>query len=396
MHEAITDYFVHSNLASINAKQKRTHMKKLAKGIGFITIALLILIQAGCGSDKSSSQTGNPNNSNPSTNTSTTPNNLAQQINQYLELHQSDASAGISILVLKNGEEIYSTNKGMANLKSGTPISRQTGFRLASVSKTFTAIAIMQLVEKGELKLSDSILDYLPELSPTWKTITIDHLLTHQSGIYDIFNDFWNPSITNNLTMDGLMHYLIKNPDLEFSPGSKGDYSNTGYMLLAKIIERKTGFRFSEYMALNIFEPAKMKGSYINDENQAIKPGDAINHANTYTYYGITTYVKGSMAQVSSTEDFFNFFDALRKGKLISEQTLNTMTRKHSTLKYGDYGYGFQVAHNYYGHTGEWDGFETELVVDTGRHLEWIILTNSGKSGRNHINAINTLIRSAH
>lgn len=139
-----------------------------------------------------------------------------------------------------------------------------------------------------------------------------------------------------------------------------------------------------------------MKGSYINDEDQAIKSGDAINYATTYTYYGITTYLKGSMAQVSSAEDFSNFFDALRKGKLISDQTLNTMTRKHSTLRYGDYGYGFQVDHNYYGHTGEWDGFETELVIDTGRHLEWVILTNSGTPGRNHINAINALIRSAY
>jgi len=216
-------------------------MKKLAKGIGFITIAFLILIQISCGSDKSSSKTEdlNNNDNNLTTSAPTTPSNLAQHINQYLELHQSDTSAGISILLLRNGEEIYSANKGMANLKSSTPISRQTGFRLASVSKPFTAIAIMQLIEKGELKLSDSVLDYLPELSPTWKGITIEHLLTHQSGIYDIFNDFWNTSITNNLTMDGLMRYLIKNPSLEFSPGSKGDYSNTGLCYWPKLLNAK-------------------------------------------------------------------------------------------------------------------------------------------------------------
>lgn len=370
-------------------------MKFFAWCVNLIAVALSIFILMGCGGNQSNNENERPINSS-TTSAATEPSTLPEKIDQYLESNQSDNAAGISILVLQDGEEIYSASKGMANINSRTSISRETGFRLASVSKPFTAIAIMQLVEKGELKLSDSVLDYIPELSPTWKAITIDYLLSHQSGIYDIFNDFWSPSITNNLTMNGLIDYLSNNPTLEFTPGSKGDYSNTGYMLLAIIIERKTSLRFSEYMARNIFEPANMKDSYINDEYQEIKPGDAINYADRYAYYGITTYLTGSMAQVSSTDDFSHFFDALYKGKLVSDQTLNIITSKHSWLGFVSYGYGFIVDENFYGHSGQWDGFETELAIDTGRRIEWVILTNSGALGRNHINAIHALIRNAY
>ncbi len=376
-------------------------MKFLTTSTSLIALVLSIVMLTSCGSDESNKESSVTNNSNSVTSSSTistpaVPSTLPQQINQYLNAHQNDNSPGISILVLKDGEEIYRASKGMANFNSGTTISHKTGFRLASVSKPFTAIAIMQLIEKGELTLSDSVLDYIPELSPTWKAITIDNLLSHQSGINDIFNDSWNSSIINNLTMDGLIAYLSNHPALEFPPGTKGDYSNTGYMLLATIIERKTGLRFSEYMARYVFEPANMNGSYINDEYQDIKHGDAINYADRYTYYGVTTYLKGSMAQVSSTDDFSHFFDALRKGKLVSNQTLSTMTSKHSWLGFVNYGYGFIVTDNSYSHSGQWDGFETELVIDKRRHLEWVILTNSGSAGRNHINAINALIRSAY
>lgn len=102
------------------------------------------------------------------------------------------------------------------------------------------------------------------------------------------------------------------------------------------------------------------------------------------------------MAQVSSTDDFSHFFGVLRKGKLVSEKTLSTMTSKHSWLGSVNYGYGLIVSENSYGHNGQWDGFETELVIDKERHLEWVILTNSDSVGRSYINEINALIRRAY
>ncbi|GGY76925.1 hypothetical protein GCM10011613_21800 [Cellvibrio zantedeschiae] len=277
----------------------------------------------------------------------------------------------------------------MADIPSGVAIASNTGFRLASVSKPFTAIAIMQLVERGELKLSDSVLDYIPELSPSWKKINIEHLLTHSSGIFDIFNDEWRPSFLNGLTQRSLIKYLSNHSDLEFEPGTRYDYSNTGYILLASIIERKTGLGFPEYMQQNIFGPANMQGSYINDESQAIKYGDALNYARLRTYYGIVTYLKGSMAQVSSRDDFFHFFNAMRENKLVSAETLQKMW---SPSAVGNYGYGFYMTRNHAVHSGLWDGFQTDLSITKSQDVAYIILTNSGSVGGAHITAIKSII----
>lgn len=319
---------------------------------------------------------------------------LSKKIDDYLLAHQAADLAGVSVLVEKNGQVVYSGGRGMADIESGVSITSTTGFRLASVSKPFTAIAVMQLVERGDLKVSDSLLDYIPELPSSWRKITIQQLLSHRSGIPDIINDGWHPDILNGLTHARLISYLIKNPRLEFEPGTQFDYSNTGYMLLATLIERKTGLSFPEYMQSNIFGPANMKGSYINDENQPIKYGDALNYARFRTYYGLVTYLKGSMAQVSSRDDFLNFFLAMRENKLISAQTLAEMSVARSFYpgnKVG-YGYGFGVSNDYISHQGEWDGFETEMAIKKAQDIAFVILTNSGSVGRGHANAIRAII----
>ncbi|RYG14648.1 MAG: class A beta-lactamase-related serine hydrolase, partial [Chitinophagaceae bacterium] len=344
-------------------------MKVYLTKITPIFVAILFSSLIGCGGKGSSDKNNHEDQSVNISGSST----LTQQLDKYLQENQKDNDAGVSILVLKNGEATYAS-RGMANIDSHTSISKKTGFRLASVSKPFTAVAIMQLVEKGELQLSDSILKYIPELSPTWSDITIEHLLTHRSGIHDIINDFWNPTLLNGLTNTSLIPYLRQNPTLEFTQGTKGDYSNTGYMLLAVIIERKTGLTFPNYMTLHIFGPANMHGSYIVDENQPIKAGDAINYASKNTYYGINTFLKGSMAQVSSAEDFFNFLAALQNGTLISLDTLKNMIRNHSKIISNyNYGYGFVVSDDAYGHSGEWDGFETELIVNYKTNIQLIV-----------------------
>lgn len=363
-----------------------------------IGLAIVCSFEFGCGGGNESaaqntSIPGSSLTSVPTSSSSAETLALAQKIDAYLEANQRADLPGISILVVKNGKVAYNGSKGMADIATGTSISTQTGFLLASVSKPFTAIAIMQLVEKGQLNLSDSLLDYIPELPSSWRKITIEHLLTHRSGIYDIINDGWKPLVLNGMTNNGLLTYLIQHPALEFEPGTAGDYSNTGYALLATVIERRTGLTFTNYMALNVFGPANMKGSYIADENQEIKNGDAINYARLNTYYGITNYFKGSSGQVTSTDDFFNFFEALRTEKLISAATLAAISRSRGTLRGGGaYGYGFGISGDYIAHDGQWDGFETEVVISSRAGIEWAMLTNSGNVGRSHIEAINRII----
>ncbi len=286
----------------------------------------------------------------------------------------------------------------MANTISGVAITGSTGFRLASVSKPFTAIAIMQLVERGQLNIRDSIVDIIPELPGSWRRINIEHLLTHSSGIYDIINDGWKPNVINGLDHNGLIKYLINNPALEFEPGTSLDYSNTGFMLLATVVERKTGLSFSDYMQRNIFVPANMTGSYICDENQAIKYGDALNYARLTTFYGINTYLKGSAAQVTSRDDFFNFFAALRANTLISAETYAEMTRTHQVVGgvWSTSGYGFGLSDNYATHLGLWDSFGTEMAIDKGPGFEFALLTNNGRAGKVHLDAIRNFIVSSY
>jgi len=326
------------------------------------------------------------------TNSSIQPAALAQKIDTYLAANIASAQAGISVSVLKNGQLAYSGGRGMADIPNGVFVTSHTGFRLASVSKSFTAIAVMQLVEKGEIKLSDSLLDYIPELPESWRKITIEHLLTHKSGIYDIINDWWPPTPLNGLTSATLIPYLIQRPALEFEPGSACDYSNTGYMLLVNVIERKTGMSFSNYMQQNVFVPAGMTGSYITDENQPTKPADALNHGQTRTVFGLNIYLKGSMAQVSSVDDFANFFAALRNNTLISAQTKASVFTAQGRLRGYNigYGYGFIVEGDYIGHSGDWDGFQTEMGIIKSTGVEFAILTNSGS--RTHIEGLKKII----
>ncbi|MFO1227954.1 serine hydrolase domain-containing protein [Roseateles sp.] len=321
---------------------------------------------------------------------------LTKQLDLYLASAPAD-QPGISVLVMQDGVETYSSQRGMANSLTRTAITRHTGFRLASVSKPFTAVAVMQLVEQGQLKLSDALLDYLPELPEHWRPITLEHLLTHTSGIVDIFNDFWTPAVFYNMTLDGLLTYLASSQrTLEFPPGSRGDYSNTGFMLLAKVIERRTGRRFGEHMAEALFKPAGMLDSYINDEYTPLKAGDALNRGTLSTYYGFTTYFKGSMAQVSSADDFLHFYQALLGGRLVKPETLAEMARPHSTVTGGGrYGLGFGLASYGLVHYGEWDGFWTLMAIDTHRKRAWTALTNSGTPGRTQVFDIERLVSGA-
>lgn len=361
-----------------------------------LLIAALTFATTNCSDSNQTDQTTESQAPTVPNAVATTQESLNMQLNDYLA-SVTPGQLGISVLMARGGRMVYSNNRGMANTLTNAPVTSHTGFRLASVSKPFTAVAVMQLVERGELQLDDLLLDYVPELPDSYQNITVDHLLSHRSGIIDIFNDFWNPSLFQHMTLDGLVSYLgTEHEKLEFEPGTKGDYSNTGYMLLAKLIERRTGATFSEHMAENVFNPAGMDDSYINDEYKFIEPDDALNFGNRTTYYGYTNFFKGSMAQVSSTDDFLHFFQALREGKLVSEETLTEMTTSHGDLrKVGAYGYGFFVGDETYRHLGEWDGFCTLVSFDTARDRAWVVLTNSGATGWAQLSDIDEIISRA-
>lgn len=314
---------------------------------------------------------------------------LAETLDAYLNANIGDTSPGMAILVVKDGVVTYSGTKGMANKHTALAIQSDTGFRLASISKTFTALAVMQLVEQQRLSPDDSILQFLPEFSSAWQDITIHQLLSHRSGIPNFDTGFGIESIPDGVTNHYVIDYFATHDGLDFEPGTNGQYSNTGYVLLAEIVSRLSGLSFAEYLAVSIFRPLGMNQSYAADEYSIPLLNEALNYAEFSTLNGINFYITGSSGVVSSLDDMAIFMDALLHEGIVTTKTLELM-QQHYTLDLlpgSDYGYGLlldQSGGDAFAHTGGHDGFLTWMLVNRDTGIRLVILGNGGSQTANH------------
>ena len=318
---------------------------------------------------------------------------LKETLNSYLDANIAASSPGMAILVLQDGTVKYSGAKGITNIDTQQNIDSDSGFRLASVSKPFTALAIMQLYEKGLLSLDDSILDYISELPNSWQKITIHHLLTHQSGIPDWASDLHLDAAIDGATDATLVDYFKTHPELEFNPGEE-DYSNSGYTFLAEIVGRVSGILFSEYMSENIFQPLGMENSYIADQYAIAKPNTALNYAefNLSNLEGVEFYITGSNAMVSSLNDLHLIIKGIHNNDIIKEETLTLMLQHYShnieVMGGNHYGYGWILSpsedEDAFMHTGGHDGFRTLFLINRTRNFSIVILGNGGNQTGNH------------
>ena len=304
---------------------------------------------------------------------------LAETLDKALDVNIAEDEPGMIVAVWQNGTLLYTGMKGLA--REGMKINETTGFLLASVSKTFTAIATLQLYEQNLIQLEDSIVDYLPELSDTWRGITIHHLLSHQSGIPDFANDFQATKILpNGITNANIIRYFSMNPTLEFPPGTQADYSNTGYVLLAEVIAKVSGVPFSAYMQESVFNRLGMTDSYIYDENTQLRSDAALNMAKTEKVFGADFFATGTSNQVSSMQDMLVFTQALLNEQILQKNTMNLMLSRHAAI-FDGYGYGtifFNLTSNVYGHTGGKDGYRTMYAINKEKNAFVIMLGNGG------------------
>ena len=310
---------------------------------------------------------------------------LQESLDNFLETNYQDNEPGMAILVVDKGKVIYSRGKGAANLNSGNQINPQTGFRLASVSKPITALAVMQLYQEARLNLDDSVLVFLPQLPASWQAITIHHLLTHQSGIKDYERGDWEIGQTNQDILD----YYTRNDALVFQPGTDKEYSNPGYHLLAEIIEQVSGQRFEDYVQQHIFDALSMSDSYVADELSVIRANDALNFAQHETFFGIRNYINGANGAVSSLNDLHKLGQGILNHQLITEQTLTLMLQHHTKNLFGvnHYGYGFGVTESptpIFFHSGRFDGFATYFYTDAANDRQIVFLGNGGDDTVNH------------
>lgn len=191
---------------------------------------------------------------------------LASKVDNIFAKWDKPTSPGCALAIIKDGEIIYKRGYGMADLEHDIPISSKTVFYIGSTSKQFVAMSLLLLTEQDKLSLDDDIRKFAPEFPQYDKTITIRHLIHHTSGIRDYLS-LWDLSGKNYLdyiSEDAVLDLICNQKELNFTPGEKFLYSNSGYFLLAVIIKRASGKSLREFAQENIFEPLDMKNSHFH------------------------------------------------------------------------------------------------------------------------------------
>lgn len=293
---------------------------------------------------------------------------------------------GASVMIIHKGKPVFVKGYGLADLVSKTPCTTNTNFRLASVSKQFTAMAVLILAERGKLKLDQKLTDFFPEFPTCGKAITVHQLLTHTSGLMD-YEDLIPSGTTIPVLDQDVLRLLMTQDKTYFPPGTQYRYSNTGYALLAMIVEARSGQKFARFLKENIFEPLKMNNTLAYEQGFNVVPSRAFGHtqrSNVWlrTDQSLTSSVLGDGGIYSSLNDLFKWDQSLYKSKLVSERLLRTAITPHTpTDKPGrSYGYGWYLTEHrglkVIYHSGDTIGFRTRLVRIPEEHFSVIILAN--------------------
>ncbi|MFC3879847.1 serine hydrolase domain-containing protein [Algoriphagus namhaensis] len=312
---------------------------------------------------------------------------------------------GAAVLVSYDGEMIVGKGYGLRDLESPTPITPHTNFRMASVSKQFTALAILTLVDEGKLSLEDSLIDFWPY--SVFEGITVQHLLNHTSGLADfeqVFLTEWDRSII--VENKHVLEWLQTNPKASFAPGKGYEYSNTAYILLALLVEKVSGEEFSAYAKKNVFE--KMGMEETNFVNLAY-PISIKERAICYERDSLSSWEKmdgffmngimGDGAVYTSIMDYFHYDNALRNNSFLSKKTSDLIFKPSSIVidknsNTGNlmkrilgsedtkisYAMGWFVEENLMVHGGSWFGARTTVLREKNRPLTIAIFRNSDSS----------------
>lgn len=280
----------------------------------------------------------------------------------------------LSVAISKDNKMIFAGSSGVINIENNVPATTKSVYRLASISKSITAVAIMQLVERGKLSLDEDISKYLPYFPKKKWPVTLRRILNHTSGIRTYRNDEEFNNKTNFPDIKSTVLYFA-NDSLEYQPGTKYLYSTLSYNLLAAIIEEVSGQSFYSYIRNKIFNPAGMNSAYL-DFYQNIIPNRAsgyqknkLRKIENATLSDLTIKFPGG-GIATSVEDLIKFGNALLNNSLINSSTLDTMLQPSKLLngKTIQYGLGFdtrkdEYGNEFFGHTGGGTGFVSNLLI---------------------------------
>lgn len=304
-----------------------------------------------------------------------------------------DTPGGFAAAIVKDGKVAFKNAYGYADFENKVPFTTSTVADYASMAKQFTGFAVAQLIKAGKLRLNDDIRVHLPEVPDFGDTITIGHLIYHTSGIRDwvglvkISGRYMEDVITDDFIMK-----LVKNQkDLNFRPGEKFQYSNTGYFLLANIISRITGKSFREWTQENVFKPLQMKDTHFSDDHREI----ILNRADSYkqdiegNYVNTSSHLEayGSSSLFSTLDDMIKWVQNFGRNKFVGEDVWEIMLKRGilNDRKEIDYGFGIDLSNRYgyksYGHGGSWGGYLSQVTFYPEISLASILITNRDPSG---------------
>lgn len=274
---------------------------------------------------------------------------LPTQIDQAVGSYFTPNAPGASVIVVKDGKTIFRKSYGMADMEKQIRNDSAAQFRLGSVTKQFTSTAILMLAEEGKLAISDDIRKYLPGFPDKGKLITIEHLLTHTSGIANYTS---LPAVRQSLTLDRTVDAVIdtfKQEPLGFDPGTKYAYSNSGYILLGAIIEKVSGMTYAKFIEQRIFVPLKMADTAYEGHGTSKAPR-AVGHSTTPTGFRLATAMSMTLpyaagAIISTVDDLARWDAAVTAGKLLKPASWQRAFTRY-TLANGKptgYGYGWHI-----------------------------------------------------
>ena len=295
-------------------------------------------------------------------------------------LSERDQFSG-SILVSESGNVIYQNGFGTADVKNNIPFKASTPCYLASLTKQFTAMAVMILAEQKKLAYTDRLSIYFPEFPAYADKVTIRHLLNHTSGVVDYVSlGLERPGLTNK----DVLNALIKQDTLQFTPGEKFEYSNSGYILLALIVEKVSGMLYSTFLKKNIFLPVDMKNTLVFDESKPVIENRAIGYSRFGDEDDYNLLTQGEGGIYSTVEDLFKWDQSLYTEKLVKRSTLDGAftpgkLNDGSATSYGfGWGIGKYVDDATSSHAGRYGGFNTYIKRFMNSHGAVIFLTNTG------------------
>ena len=307
-----------------------------------------------------------------------------------LNLHRKSGFNG-NVLVAKKGKIIYERAIGWADHLHRDSLKINSVFELASVSKPFTSTAIMMLIEDGKLRLNQNVKEFYPDFP--YDSITVELLLTHKSGMmnYVYFVDnLWKsqkknerPGITNQDVMQLIAEHK---PNPYTKPNRVFHYNNSNYMVLAAIIEKVSGQKYSQFMAENIFKPLGMKNTAVYSKAEFDKiPVDVVGHDRNWRRSVAQNFLDGPVGDkgiYSTIHDLYLFDRAMRKAKLLKTETMDSVYAAHNVMQRGhfNYGYGWRTfekgTNKVVYHTGWWHGFRNIYLRHLNKDITIILLTN--------------------